>query len=70
MANQLFQQYGKQPVNDGGFAQMVQQIQQFRQSFRGDPRQEVQRLLNSGEMTQDQFNRYAQMADQIAQMMR
>lgn len=58
------------PANDNGFSQMMRQIEQFKQSFRGDPREEVQKLLNSGAMTQEQFNRYAQMANQIMSLMK
>lgn len=49
---------------------ILQQLQQFRQTFRGDARQQVQQLLNSGRVTQDQYNRAVQMAQQIQQMMR
>ena len=57
-------------ANDNGFSQMMSQVEQFKQSFRGDPRAEVQKLLNSGAMTQEQFNRYAQMANQIMNLMK
>ena len=71
MANPLFQAFGgSTPVpNDGGFMQMIGQLNSFRQSFRGNARQEVQRLLNSGQMTQAQYNQLAQMANQIASFM-
>ena len=73
MSNPLFAALGgrtSSPVQDGGFSQMVQQLQQFRNTFRGDPRAEVQRLLQSGQMTQAQFNQYGQMASQLMQLMR
>ncbi len=69
MANDLFRQFGSQPVaNDGGFSQLVAEVKRMQQTFQGNPQQEVQRLLQSGQMTQEQFNRYAQMANQIAPM--
>ena len=49
--------------------QMMQQFQQFKANFRGDPQQEVQKLLNSGRMTQQQYNQLQQMAVQMSQMM-
>lgn len=70
--NNLYKQFGERSAtsaNDGGFAQMIQEIKRFQQNFKGDPRAEVQRLLQSGEMSQDQFNRYADMANQITEMM-
>ena len=71
MAHDLFRQYGNQPApNDGGFSQLVTEVKRMQQTFRGNPQEEVQRLLQSGQMTQEQFNRYAQMASQIAPMIR
>ena len=45
--------------------QMIQQFQQFRQQFQGDPKQEVQNLLNSGQMSQQQYNQLQGMATQF-----
>ena len=36
---------------------IMPQFKQFVQNFQGDPQQRVQQMLNSGQMTQDQFNR-------------
>lgn len=71
MANQLFEQMGggKLPGQLGQFQQMMSAFQQFKQNFRGDPQQEVQKLLNSGQMTQQQYTQLQQMADQMARMM-
>ena len=49
---------------------MIQQFNQFRQTFQGDPQQQVQQLLNSGQMTQEQFNQLQQMAQQFGQFFR
>ncbi len=71
MAHDLFKQFGNQPApNDGGFSQLVAEVKRMQQTFRGNPQEEVQRLLQSGQMTQEQFNKYAQMANQIAPMIR
>lgn len=67
MANALYEAMGKQQ-NTGGIAGLMQQIQEFQRSFRGDPRAEVERLMQSGQMTQDQFNALAQQTNQILQM--
>lgn len=42
--------------NMGGFGQMMQRFNEFKSTFQGDPRQKVQELLNSGQMTQAQYN--------------
>lgn len=65
MSNPLFNQM--QPQNQ--FTQMMQRFQQFRQTFQGDPRQQVQNLLNSGRVTQQQYNNAVQMAQQLQRMM-
>lgn len=65
MPNPLYQQMGQQmPMN--GF---MQRFQQFQQMFKGDPRQQVQNLLNSGKVTQSQYNQAVQMANQLQRMM-
>jgi hypothetical protein len=68
MANSLFTQFGNQPPNNG-LMQIMAQAQDLQKTFNGNPREEVERLLNSGQMSQDQFNRFAQMANQIRAMM-
>ena len=49
--------------------QFMQRFNQFRQSFQGDPRQQVQDWLNSGKISQTQYNHAYQMAQQFQQMM-
>lgn len=50
--------------------QMVSQFMQFQQSFRGDPQQEVMKLLQSGQLNQAQLNQLQSMASQFQQMLR
>lgn len=47
---------------------MIQQFNQFRQNFQGDPRQQVQNLLNSGQMSQEQFNQLSSVAQMFQQL--
>lgn len=66
----LFNMFGQQtPTMNGGFANMMSQFQQFKQNFSGDPKQQVQQLLDSGQMSQEQFNKLSQMATQFQKMM-
>lgn len=68
MTNPIYQQMsGGAPGN--GMAQMLQRFQQFRQAFTGDPRQQVQNLLNSGKVSQQQYDAAVQMANQLQRMM-
>ena len=66
MSNSLFNQFGKQ---NNPFEQLAQQARNFRKQFTGNPRQEVERLLQAGQMSQSDFNRYSQIAQQVAQFM-
>lgn len=70
MSNPLFKLLGGQapqqmPGPFGNAVNMVQRFQQFKANFRGDPQQEVQRLLDSGQMTQQQYNQLRGMAQQL-----
>lgn len=47
----------------------IQQFNQFKQSFRGDPQQMVQQMLNSGKVTQAQYNQAVQRANMIKNML-
>ena len=51
------------------FQQMMNQFQQFRQSFQGDPKIEVEKLLQSGKMSQQQLNQLQQMAKMFQHLM-
>jgi hypothetical protein len=51
------------------FSQIMADALRLKNSFKGNPKDEVQRLLNSGAMSQQQFNEYSQIAQQIVQMM-
>ena len=64
MSNPLFQMLGQQMPNN-----IIQRFNQFRQMFTGDPRQQVQQLLNSGKVSQAQYNQAVQMAQQLQKMM-
>lgn len=57
------------PNQNNPMANIIQQAKEFRKSFKGNPRDEVQRLLNSGQMSQQQFNQLSQIAQQVVQAM-
>lgn len=67
MANALFNALGN---NNNPFANLIQQAKQMQQTFKGNPKAEVERLMRTGQMSQDQFNQYSQIANQIMQMMK
>lgn len=66
MANPLYSAMGIQsnPMTD-----LIRQAKQFKNQFNGNPRQEVERLLQTGQMSQQDFNRLSQIAQQVVQAM-
>ena len=44
---------------------MIQKFREFKKNFKGDPREQVQQLLNSGRMTQDQLEYLENTARQL-----
>ena len=76
MSNPLFdalggaRQMGQMPGMAGQFQQMMQQFQQFRTNFQGNPKQEVEKLLQSGKMSQQQLNQLQGVAQQFMQFLK
>lgn len=48
-----------------GMQGMLANLRQFRNSFRGNPREQVQQMLNSGQITQEQYNKAVKMANEL-----
>ena len=72
MTNPLFNMLGGNSQNIspfGNIQNLIGQLNQFRNGLQGDPRQQVQELLNSGRMSQSQYNQLSQMATQIQKML-
>ena len=67
MANPLVDALGNSQF--GNMAGMVQQFNQFKKTFQGNPQQQVQELLNSGKITQDQYNQAVQQAKALQKML-
>lgn len=67
--NPLFQQMN-QANNAGNMQGLVNRFKQFKQSFTGDPQQQIQNLLNSGKVTQAQYNQAVQQANAFQQALK
>lgn len=70
MANPLFNALGgvktpQMPGQMGQFQRMMQQFQQFKANFRGDPKAEVEKMMQSGKLTQQQLNQLQAVARQF-----
>ena len=64
MANPLYGQFGGQQSTDNGMPNFMADFQRLQQTIK-NPRKEVERLLQSGAMSQQTFNSLAQQANQI-----
>lgn len=66
MPNNLYNSMNRQT---NPLEQLAQQAREFRKQFSGNPRQEVERLLQTGAMSQADFNRFSQIAQQVVRIM-
>lgn len=69
MANPFMAAMGGANGTQIGPMAMLQQLNQFRQAFQGDPKAEVEKLLASGRIDQSQLNQLQSMARQIQSML-
>lgn len=64
MSNKLYEQLG----NNNQYNGFINQFNRFRQNFSGNPQQQVQNLLNSGKVTQAQYDAAVQKANAIRKL--
>jgi hypothetical protein len=53
----------------GNIMGFMQSFNQFKQNFQGNPQQQIQQLLNSGKISQEQYNNAYQTAQMLQQLM-
>lgn len=70
MSNPLFNALGGGMPQGNGPMQMIQQFIQFKQNFKGDPKAEVEKMLQSGRISQQQLNQVQQMAGQFQNLLK
>lgn len=66
MPNPLYNAIGNQ---SNPMADLIRQARDFKKQFNINPRQEVERLLQTGQMSQKTFNELSQIAQQVVQAM-
>ena len=64
MTNPVFNQLNRGSVP----TDFLSRFQQFRQSFNGNPQQMIQQMLNSGRISQEQYNSAYQLAQRFGKM--
>ena len=65
MPNPLYQQ-----LNNSNQPGIIEKFNEFKNTLQGNPQQMVQQLLNSGQMTQAQYNEYSKMAQEFRKFLR
>lgn len=48
---------------------IIQQFMQFKKNFKGNPQQQIQQMLNSGKVSQAQYNAAVQRAQMLQKML-
>ena len=66
--NSLFNDFQPQQTNQ--MNNFLAQFNQFKSTFTGNPEQQVRQLLSSGRMSQEQFNQFAQTANQLQKLIK
>lgn len=70
MSSPLYQMYGQQPQQQPQQPQnIVSEFMNFRNNFQGDPKTQVMNMLNSGQVSQAEYNQAVQQANQLYSMM-
>ena len=69
MANPFFSAMGGSNRPQGGSRNLAPALLQHIQGFQGNPMEQLQSKLNSGEMSQQQYNQLRGMAENIVQQM-
>lgn len=64
--NPFFQNFNQPPRQPS----ISEQFRNFASMFKGNPKEQVEQLLRSGQMTQEQFDEYSKVANQLGSMFR
>lgn len=59
----LYNDFNPGPIDN--IANLLSQFNQFSSTFSGNPEMRVKQMLQNGQMSQEQFNEIAQMANQL-----
>lgn len=59
--NRLYQEHGPQ----NPYQNFMKRYEDFKKNFQGDPQAKIQQMLNSGQITQQQYNMAVQKANMI-----
>ena len=68
MSSFLFNSFNPQPPQSS--QNFISEFKKFRSAFTGNPQEQVMRLLTNGQMSQEQFNKFAQTANQLRSLIK
>ena len=57
-------------ISQNPFSQIITEVNNLKKTFNGNPKEEVERMMRNGQLSQAQFNEYAQVANQISQFIK
>ena len=66
----LFNEFQQNNTPNGQMNNFINQFNNFRSMFNGNPEQQVKQLLSSGRISQEQFNQFAQTANQLRKLIK
>lgn len=69
MANPLYDMFGKNQNKNNAVMNIMNEARLLKQNMKGNAKEEVQKLLSSGQMSQSDFDRLMPIAQNIANMM-
>lgn len=71
MSSSIFNLFrGNNNIGVGDFFSRMNEFNSFKNSFQGNPQEAAQKLLQSGQMSQEQFQQYAQLANLIRPLLK
>ena len=68
--NSLYKDFNQNYPKIDQMNNFLNEFNQFRSNFVGNPEQQVKQLISSGRMSQEQFNQIAQTANQLRQLIK
>lgn len=70
MANPLMSMLGGQMMNANPQMAMIQQFMQFKNSYRGNPKDQVMQMVSNGQISQEQLAQAKEMAKSFSGMVK
>lgn len=68
MSNSLFNEFNSNSNSISQFNNFLTQFNQYRSTFKGNPEAQVKQFLQSGRMSQEQFNQLAETATMLRKL--